>query len=238
MPTQELPGVAAVNRALTLLDVLGKAPDGLSLNELSAQADLYPSTVLRLVESLEAFRYIKRLPDGRFVLGPTPFFLGSVYQQGFRSAERVLPVLRELTRTTGESVALYVREGDARVCLHRTDSTRSVRDHVHEGDRFALEHGAAGKVLLAFGGATGKAFDTIRKRGYAISEGERDPETAALSCPVFATGQALFGALSLSVPRYRYNAAWRAAMLPPLQQAADRLTLDLGGTPIHNTGNA
>jgi DNA-binding IclR family transcriptional regulator len=221
-------GVSAVNRALGLLDVLAQETDGMLLGQWAERSGLYPSTILRLAASLQGYGYVKRLADGRFVLGPTPFFLGSVYQQGFRSTERILPALRELTRATRESAALYVREGRMRVCLHRTDSPRSVRDHVREGDRFELDASAAARVLRAFGGSAATAEAGVRTKGYAISKGGRDPETAALAAPVFGMNGVIFGALSLSLPRYRYSRAWVDEVLPPLLATCHALSLDLG----------
>ena len=54
--------------------------DGMTLADLMKATGLYHSTILRLCESLEHFRYLKRLPDGRYMLGPMPFYLGMVYQ--------------------------------------------------------------------------------------------------------------------------------------------------------------
>jgi hypothetical protein len=41
--------------------------------------------------------------------------------------------MRELAEQTGESVSIYVRNGDVRVCLHRIDSRHAVRGNVREG---------------------------------------------------------------------------------------------------------
>ena len=51
-------GVAAVDRALSILDAL--TDDKVTLAELSKRTDLYKSTVLRLLKSLEKFGYVLR----------------------------------------------------------------------------------------------------------------------------------------------------------------------------------
>ena len=225
----ETVGVAAVNRALSILTAFDQSVDGMTLTDLMNATGLYHSTILRLCESLEHARYLKRLSDGRYMLGPTPFHLGMLYQASFRLQDYALPILRELCKTSGETAAIYVREGDERICLHRVELPRSVRMNVREGERVELEKGAAGKVLLAFNGEPGAGMDQIRDTHYAVSLAERDSDTAAIACPVFAASQRLVCAVSLGVPLYRFNKKRFEETLPLVREAARRLTDDLGG---------
>ncbi|MGT0194002.1 IclR family transcriptional regulator [Burkholderia pyrrocinia] len=222
-------GVAAVNRALTALLAFGNAPGGLMLAQVSEETGLNMSTLLRMFESLEQFRFIKRLPDGRYVLGPAVFQLGMMYRESFQLREYVMPILSKLSAETGETAAFYVREGDQRVCLFRIQAQRSVRTHLREGDRFPLDVGAAGRVLLAFSGTRGGDYEKTAEQGYAVSIAERDPESAAIACPAFGVGRVLSGTISLGVPRYRFNKKVLADYLPRVQAAAAELTHALGG---------
>src|SRR5216110_3215112 len=137
-------GVAAVDRALTILDAL--TDEKTSLAELSKRTGLYKSTVLRLAKSLEKFGYILRSEDGGYRLGSKVLYLGSMYQKHFNTAEIVPPVLRQMVEELHEGVSFYITDGEHRVVLHRIDASRSVRDSVHEGDRFPLTAGASGHV--------------------------------------------------------------------------------------------
>lgn len=92
-----------------------------------------------------------------------------------------------------------------------------------------IDVGASGHVLLAFSGQSGERYDKIRNQLYAISIGERDPETAALSCPVFSVGQKIAGALSVSGPRYRFEEETVSKMIPILQKYAAELSSAFGG---------
>ncbi len=222
-------GVAAVERALTILDAL--TDEKITLAELSKRTGLYKSTALRLVASLERFGYIIRSEDGTYRLGSKVLLLGSLYQRHFKTSEVVPSVLRGLVDELHEGASFYILDGDRRVVLHRVDATRAVRDSVHEGDRFPLTNGASGHVLRAFTGARGERFDLIRETMYAASYGERDAETAAVSCPVFGHDRRLVGALSISGPRYRIEALGEDAILPVLFKHAQALTRTLGGDP-------
>jgi DNA-binding IclR family transcriptional regulator len=222
-------GVAAVDRALSILDAL--TDDKTSLAELSKRTGLYKSTVLRLVKSLDRFGYITRSEDGSYRLGSKVLLLGSLYQRHFKTSEIVPPVLRGLVDELHEGASFYILDGNRRVVLHRVDAARAVRDSVHEGDRFPLTNGAAGHVLRAFSGARGERFDLIRETMYAASYGERDAETAAISCPVFGHDARLIGALSVSGPRYRIEALGEDKIVPVLFTHARALTRTFGGDP-------
>lgn len=223
-------GVAAANRALAVLGAFESSPDGMTLTALAAATDLYESTILRLLDSLLNAGFVKRLSDGRYVVGPRVLSLSEMYRRSFRLADFALPRLRTLTEETGECAGLYVREGDRRVCLHHVQPQRSVRSHVVEGGMFPLDKGAAGRVILAFDeGTKGKPYDQIRRLGYAITQKERDPESAALACPVFAHGTRLLGAISLVIPLYRFSEEIAMKVLPAVQRSAAALTADLGG---------
>lgn len=220
-------GVAAVDRALSILDAL--TDERVSLAELSKRTGLYKSTVLRLVKSLEKAGYVLRTADGAYRLGSKVLSLGALYQRYFRTSDIVPPVLERMAADLHEGASFYVCEGDQRVCLHRVESTRAIRDSVHVGDRLPLTVGAAGHVLRAFGDGRGAKLDEIRHQMYAASYGERDSETAAIAAPVFGAGNKLMGALSVSGPRYRLEATGEARIVAVLFQYAKQLSTTFGG---------
>ena len=108
-------GVAAVDRALAMLDAFTAERGSLTLAEISASTGLYKSTILRLMASLIRRRYMVQLGDGSYRLGAMLAHLGGIYQRSFRLEDHVLPVLRWLVDTTGESASFYVREGNKRL---------------------------------------------------------------------------------------------------------------------------
>jgi DNA-binding IclR family transcriptional regulator len=143
-------------------------------------------------------------------------------------AEVVVPALRRVVERSDETASFYVRDGDERVCLHRAEPNRIVRVSAHEGDRFPLERGASGKVILAFNGATGKGMDDIRRSLCAMSVGERDPETAAVACAVFGQQDLFVGALNISGPRVRLTERKQREFKTVLLTEAKALSAALG----------
>jgi len=102
-------GVAAVDRALSILDAFCESDAKLSLAEISKRTGLYKSTILRLMKSLEKFGYMYRSDDGAYTLGAKTLFLGTLYQRQFRTSEIVPPVLRK--------IVAELKEGDETVLL-------------------------------------------------------------------------------------------------------------------------
>ncbi|OYU87144.1 MAG: IclR family transcriptional regulator [Bradyrhizobiaceae bacterium PARB1] len=232
--TQNFPatdgGVAALERAFTVLRALETSDAPVTLAELSRATGLYKSTILRLMTSLERNGYAVKLHDGCYDLGVIAFRFGIAYERKNRLRASVVPVLRSLVAQGTESASFHVRQDAThRLCLLREDSRHATLDRVTAGDVFSLKAGAAGHVLLAFEGETGKRYDDIRTCGWTLSLGERDPACAGVAAPVFGPA-GILGALSLSGPRERFGESAIKKMRSTLATGARELTTQLGGT--------
>jgi len=235
-PADDEPGgVAAVNRALTLLTSFSAGQSHLSLAQLAEKTGFYKSTILRLAESLQAYNFLARDEAGTFRLGPAVLSLAETYRSDLHPAEIVMPVLRALVNDALESASLYVSAGDGkRLCAYRVTSSRPITDNVKVGDMLPITQGAGGRVLLAFGAGrvdapTAAKLQVVRRCMFSITRGERDPETAAIACPVFGLNGKLEGAVALSGLVQRFQPESVARMRGPLFDAARRLTAGFGG---------
>lgn len=205
-------GVAAVDRALSVLAAFREGDAALSLATLADRTRLYKSTLLRLLASLEHGGWVHRLDDGHYAVGPAAARLHAVYAQSFSLDQRVMPVLRALVKATGESAAYHVRQGKERLCLYRVDSPHPVRDHARVGDLLPLGKGAGGRVLVAFDPELGdwvkkdrNHYARVRAAGYEALVGDRHSEIAGISAPVFRKDGELTAALTLTMPVHRYD---------------------------------
>ncbi|SHI17205.1 IclR family transcriptional regulator [Pollutimonas bauzanensis] len=217
-------GVAAVERALSILDVFDDQHSAMSLHELAQRTGLYKSTLLRLCASLELKGYIRRSDDGMFRLGPTLWRLGSLYSRSFNLADYVYPVLNRLREETGECASFYVRDKDSRICLFRRHSLHTIRHHLDEGARLPIDRGSGGRVLLAFSGAEGEPYDQIRREGYYISLGEVDANLSSVAAPILDHDGQPIGALAISGIRSRFTVENVQKVLPLLLEEAAKLT--------------
>jgi DNA-binding IclR family transcriptional regulator len=223
-------GVAAVERALSVVAVLEGSDQPMTLAELAVRTDFYKSTILRLLGSLMATGYVMRLPDGSYDLGPTAFRLGVAFTRKNALGHHVLPALQELVDRGTESASFHVRQDDDnRVCLFRVNSRHATLDRVEAGHSYALLRGAAGHIILAYDGITGARYDAIRAHGFDVSLGERDPSCAAVAAPVFGPRGMLVGVISLSGPRERFGKMEITEMKRVLGPVVETLTKNLGG---------
>lgn len=228
--TEKQLGVAAVERALSILGAFQPGDDALSLHDLAARTGMHKSTILRLIATLTQFHCIQRLDDGRYQLGSMLLHWGGLYQASLKLEDHVVPILQRLVQQTGEGASFFTREGDVRVCLFRVDSSRSVRDHVRAGDLLPLNKGSAGHVLMSFD-PTLVPPSRFPKSPVIVTIGEREPDIAAVAAPVFGPGPTLRGALAVSGPTVRFSDDTIPAISQALIAAAIELTRRLGGNP-------
>lgn len=227
-------GVAVLDRAFALLGAFQPTDDRLTLTELSRRTGLYKSTVLRLLAALEHGGFIRKLDDGQYGIGPQPMRLAAIYQRSYRVDSIIEPLLAGLSGELGETASFYVRAGARRLVVSRVEPSRAVRVSIRIGEDFEVGRGASGKVLLAFTEAD--STSDVRTRLWATSYGERDPETASASVPVFGALGELKGALTVSGPLSRLGepSAMRTAVCKLLEMAR-RATGEFGGDPAKYT---
>jgi DNA-binding IclR family transcriptional regulator len=220
-------GVGVLDRSVRLLDLLGGGPR--TLRWLAGASGLPRPTAYRLLVALETHRLVARDATGAFRLGPHLAELAVRADPALDLAALAGPVLAALHEATGESVQLYVRSGDRRLCVAARDAGTGLLDSVPVGAVLPLAAGSGGKVLLAWSpDAQGLPPDraaelaAVRKRGWAASVAEREPGVASVSAPILADGD-LIGALCVSGPASRLGQAPGRRLAPQLTEAAARL---------------
>ncbi|MFZ9084077.1 MAG: IclR family transcriptional regulator [Ilumatobacteraceae bacterium] len=188
-------GVGVLDKAVVVWRVLLEhGPLGLA--DLTARAGLPRATTHRLAAALEVHGLVRRTDDGRFALGRWLATLGRAATESDSFVERARPVLDALRTQTGESVQLYVREGDVRRCVLSLQSPHGLRWIVPEGSLLPLGAGSAGHVLLE---------ENIGRRGWVESVGEREAGVASVSAPVRDDTGVVRAAVSVSGPIERLS---------------------------------
>lgn len=241
-PTEPQPqpadgSVIAVTRALQIMEAFRIAERQLPLAELSRRTGLHNTTVLRLARTLAKSDFMVQSEDGQWRLGPAAGWLGARYQAGFDIHNVVEPTLRALSQQTRESASFYVREGQERACISRVEGPQSVRHHVRIGMRLPLTLGAPGRVILAFSGEPGRIYEDIRRRGYHVSMGEREPQVSSVAAPVFGLNWKLLGSMCISGPTSRLDHQQLESMAQTVMDAANSLSYALAGERSSDTPN-
>jgi DNA-binding IclR family transcriptional regulator len=239
----QVTGVGVLDKSVRILDALESGP--LALMDLVVATEIPRPTAHRLAVALETHRLLARDEEGRFTIGPRVSELGS--EDRLKAiAQPPLDLLRD---RSAESVQLFRRVSNNRICIAVADRASGLRDTVPLGARLPMTAGSAAQVLLAFAQigahrdreaekAVGHysallpntvfnlaTLARVQQQGWAQSVAEREPGVASLSVPVLGHQRQLVAALSLSGPRERLGAESALSHIPQLRDAADEISL-------------
>ncbi|CAB4604068.1 MAG: helix-turn-helix domain-containing protein [Actinobacteria bacterium] len=182
-------GVGVLDKAVDVLAALEVQPR--SLAELVATTGLPRATAHRLAIALEQHGLVRRDGDGRFMLGTRLLSLGQAAAETWPLATAAAAPLASLRDETGESVQLFVRDGDERVCIAALQSLHGLRTIVPLGARLPLSAGSAARVLVK---------DAAELADWVQSVGEREAGVASVSAPVRDSSGRIVAAVSVSGP--------------------------------------
>lgn len=180
-------GVGTLDKAVLILDALEVEP--LALAGLVEATRLPRATAHRLAAALQAHGLVRRTDDGRFALGLRLVALGRAAADHLPLADAARPALAALRDVTEESVQLYVRQGDRRVCVAALESPHGLRTIVATGASLPLDRGSAGRVLQEDPGVP-----------WVASVAEREAGVASVSAPVHDADGRVVAAVSVSGP--------------------------------------
>ncbi|MHA0856464.1 IclR family transcriptional regulator [Paenibacillus sp. CMAA1364] len=217
--------VRSVDRALDILLCFTKN-DNLGLTEIAGQISLHKSTVHRLLSTLEEKGFVTRdKSTDKYRLGMRVWELSTHLSHNDDPAILLLPAMEKLRDRLGETVSLYLREGNERLRIQAVQSNQAIRRVANVGARLPLYVGASSKVLVAFATAEEQAvllkdgewssfvnlnsymkqLHEIQACGYATSFEEREPGAAAIAVPIFRRDGCIAAALSVSGPVNRLS---------------------------------
>ena len=208
-------GVGVIDKSVAVLDAL--APGPRSLNELTEATGFSRATAHRLAVALESHGLVRRDPEGRFALGVRLVALGRAAAEAIPLARLADDALDRLRDKTHESVQLYVREGDRRVCIAALESPHGLRTIVATGASLPLNTGSAGRLL----GEEGDAAAEVD--GWVESVGEREAGVASVSAPVRDADGVIVAAVSVSGPIERTSRRPGAKYGDDVRRAARRI---------------
>lgn len=217
-------GVQSLARAFGLLELIADVGGEAGVTELSARSGLPLATIHRLLRTLHDLGYLHQTPSRSYTLGPRLIRLGE--SASLRIGSWAAPVLADLVERFQETANLAVLDVDHAVYVAQVPSPHSVRMFIEVGARVPLYCTGVGKALLAqlpddrveayLAGSALLAVTpvtitdperlraelaTIRERGYAVDDGEREVGVRCVAAAVLGAPTA--SALSVSGPQGR-----------------------------------
>ena len=217
-----------LHQSMEVLRLFSPERTELGVTEAASLLDRPKSSISRLMTRMAEAGYLDRGGEaGRYRISMHLAALGELARQGTSLQQVARGALEELTRVTGETSNLVVRDRDAAVNVEGVASTRPIRHVGVLGRRLPFHATAAGKALLAWldpseldpilaQGRRGLTPATItgeqplreellrvRQRGWATAWGEMEPDLAAAAAPVRNHRGEVVAAIVLSVPMSR-----------------------------------
>ncbi|MES3013832.1 MAG: IclR family transcriptional regulator [Pseudomonadota bacterium] len=213
------PLVPAVTRALTLLDRLAQQREPMSLAQLTHELALPKSSVHGLCNTLMSFGYLRRQPDGAFLIGPRVMSLAEAFVSGTDVAQEFNALWADAGSAPEETVVLSVLSGSDALYVAVRNSARPLGLAFNVGMRLPAYLSGSGRAMLAWREpdevrklfAAGlnthltrkgpreieallKELALNRKRGYSIDDEAVREGVYSFGAPVFdASGQAVAG---------------------------------------------
>lgn len=242
--------IAKVDAVITALENHGE----ISAADLAIVIDEPLSSTYRMLQSLTAIGWVDRGPRrGSYRLGSRLMTIGGLIEDSIDIRESAYPYLRSLLDEVGATSYLCVRRDARAVCVERLEG-QSVRSLAMQlGGSLPLYAGAAPRALLAFLPESEqravlqprhrlpgdpaqpeladlqKDLALIKKRGYAVSDGDVTAGIAALGAPVFNHRHELVAAISISGLRAQILGAQRRRNVRLIVAVARGVSAALGG---------
>jgi DNA-binding HxlR family transcriptional regulator len=120
--------VPAVARAVKALETLAAAQQPLSLTALSKSTEVSPSSLLAILTTLRNLGLVSRnTQDGRYRPGPALVALGTAAAQALEPLQQFDLLASELVERLGETVILWVQQGDGLAMAAAREGTRPLR---------------------------------------------------------------------------------------------------------------
>jgi IclR family transcriptional regulator, KDG regulon repressor len=146
----EAGGVQAVERAIDVLSALAEAGARPTLQQLAERLGVAPSTVHRIVTTLERTGMVERdAVGGGYAPGPKIAALYNAHAWDVDVRARARPLMEQLRDTTQETVSLHVRRHTVHVCVESLDGPHELRIRLEVGATAPLCRACTGRAILA-----------------------------------------------------------------------------------------
>lgn len=248
--------IRSLEKAIKVLNLLASQDEPQGVREITKKLGLNVSTVFHILATLSSYGFVRQEKDQKYSLGIRLFELGNLFFKKLRLGDIVAPFMTKLMVKTGETVQLSTYDSGEKVCLAMARSPQAVSTVAYVGRRELLHKSAAGKAILAY--LPPKKVDQIikekglprytektitspeklkqeltkiRKQGFAIDLGESEEEVRCVSSCIFNHEVSPIGAISISMPAYRFNSERCKKLGELVQRTCEKISRLIGYNP-------
>ncbi|MEU6148082.1 IclR family transcriptional regulator [Streptomyces sp. NPDC047081] len=233
--------IAAIGRALAVLDTFSPQRPELTLRDMAEAAKVSQPSALRIGYTLVQAGYLVKNPLTKgYRLGPKAISVGMATLNSLTLPELAEPYLIDLRNRTQETVKLAIHHGPTVVFVSRVPSLlhppgahyvgsslpihasglgRAILAHLPEETALQLIEKSAEARLTAKTPTKAQArreLAQIRKRGYAINDQSTTVENRAVAAPLLDATGVPAGAINLSMSAQRITMADMEKRMAPL----------------------
>lgn len=254
--------MSVLEKSSLIVDFVAESPDAATLTAIAKRLGLPRSSIHRLLSELVRLGLLLRVGTSTYAPGPRLARWAQAAGQIGHTIRVAEPVMVRLRDETGESVHLYVRQRNSRVCIAAVEGSFELRHFTEVGKPLPLSVGASGKLLLAFANRqvqeqelrriaehplTPRAptVDELKAQlrdivamDWSTSFGEREEGLAAAAVPIRNHDGEVLAALSVSGPTARLTAERFAELGPRISQAGREVSRALGWIQAPTEGSA
>ncbi len=253
--TERSDQVQSLVRALTIVNCLASADEGITLTEVAQQVGLSPSTAHRLLTTLEQERYVHFDAERRlWSVGVQAFVAGSAFLKTRNLVATARPPMRALMEESAETVNLAVEDQFEAIYLAQVECRQMMRAFARPGARVPLHCSSVGKALLSampdgdlarvlhrqgLPRVTVKTISTTaalredlahaRERGYAVDDEEHAVGLRCVASVIFSEMGDPIAAVSVSGPMARIPDERIPVLGALVRRKADVITAQFGG---------
>jgi len=244
--------INSVVKLIRLLEVL-VTRKGFDLVELTHRLGYPKATVQRMLLTLKSQGYVKQNENTKQYSATIQLF-----QLGHRVLENndlfttAQPIIEELSRQTGESVFVLVRNHLDVVVSAKATGSYSLRQDEQIGYRYKSYNSASGQTILAnlpqserqklFRGHRMKPnttnspttytqlkpkFEDIQRQGYAVEHEEYAIGTSCVAAPIFDHTSSVQAAMTITGPTVRIKPK-ALDLIPLVKNASEKISAGLG----------
>lgn len=247
--------VQALSRALQLLELLGDDTDGYRLVDLADRSGLAPSTVHRLLTTLQQHRFVQfERESNLWHVGARCFSVGATFARRRRIHDLALPVMRRLRDLTRASVNLGLADDDDILFVGQVKGPTANEAIAELGQRIPLHGAAIGQAILAewpeadvqrYLRTRGLprltrntitrpsrlyvALAAVRSTGYAVDDEQNAPGLRCIAAAIRDEHGRPFAALSVAGPSHCLPVDAFAAIGDRIRAASDEVSTGFGG---------
>lgn len=242
--------LVGADRVLAVLRELAGHPDGVELEEMATVVGGAKPTVHRALAALRRAGFAAQDGRGHYVLGDDFLRLAFAYHEAHPEHVRVLPALRDLATSFGETAHYAVLDGRSVVYRAKVDPPSGAAKLTSVvGGRNAAHSTGVGKVLLArqlpdddavrswvlegqLECRTKRTHVTakelcaelrrVRDQGFAVDNGENEDGVICIAVPAYlASPNIPSGAVSVSALEYRTPLSTLVESITEIRSAVD-----------------